>query len=292
MGAAVQRHDHLRIGQTVEGQRAGHADHMAAIDQPLAILAEGGVKMHLGGILPQPGGNHVLGLLDGDAIDMVDLLAHRIIAPTMRLACKAKVIAAEIQPFGDHKILRAQRLFQRRHHRIWCGNVKAVFPHHHPAHIVHHGFVALVQATGADIDHPGFAVGVFLQADHLRFRAQRVARPDRPQPAPFGIAEIGNRVQAHIRHGLAKYHMKRRQIVQRAGRQAAGLCESVRRIQRMPGGIERVIQRPLATRNRAGHRVADGLSDAVIFEKSSGVGLHHALLQRRGDPPRVSIRRA
>ena len=35
----------------------------------------------------------MLGLLDGDAIDMVDLLADRVVAPAMRLPGKPKVTA-------------------------------------------------------------------------------------------------------------------------------------------------------------------------------------------------------
>jgi hypothetical protein len=106
MAAAVERDDHLRIRQPVERQRARQADDMPAIDQPPAILARGGVEMHLGGVLPEPGGQHVLGLLDGHAVDMVDHLAHRVVAPAVRLSGQGEIVAGEIQPRGDGQIGR------------------------------------------------------------------------------------------------------------------------------------------------------------------------------------------
>jgi hypothetical protein len=59
---------------------------MPAIDQPLPVGPVGRVEMHLGGVLPQPRGQHMLGLFDGDAIDMVDHLADLVVAPAVRLA--------------------------------------------------------------------------------------------------------------------------------------------------------------------------------------------------------------
>ena len=101
MGARVQRHDHLRIGQPVERQRARKADDMAAIDQAAAILAVGGVKMHFGGVLPQTGGEHMLGLFNRDAIDMVDLFADCVVAPTVRFTRQGEIVVGEIEAFGD-----------------------------------------------------------------------------------------------------------------------------------------------------------------------------------------------
>ena len=44
---------------------------MPAIDQPLAIGARCGVEMRFGGVLPEARRHHMLGLLDGHAIDIV-----------------------------------------------------------------------------------------------------------------------------------------------------------------------------------------------------------------------------
>ena len=80
MAAAVDRRDMEGVGEAVEAQRARQRDDMAAVDQPPAEaalrLAEL-VEMHLGGVLIEAGRDLVLGLLDGDAVDMVDPLARR-----------------------------------------------------------------------------------------------------------------------------------------------------------------------------------------------------------------------
>ena len=60
--------------------------------------------MHLGRVLPQTGGQHVLCLLDGDAIDVVDDLAHRVIAQPMWFARQRKIVACEIQAGRDDQI--------------------------------------------------------------------------------------------------------------------------------------------------------------------------------------------
>jgi hypothetical protein len=63
---------------------------MPTIDQPPPVLALADVEMDLRGVLPKPRGQHMLGLLDRDGIDMVDHLAKAIVAPAMRLAGEAK----------------------------------------------------------------------------------------------------------------------------------------------------------------------------------------------------------
>ena len=82
MPAAVDRRDMEGVGEAVETERPGERDHMPAIDEPPPeaplALAEL-VEMHLGGVLIEPGRRLVLGLLDGDAVDMVDALAGAIV---------------------------------------------------------------------------------------------------------------------------------------------------------------------------------------------------------------------
>ena len=153
MRAAVQRHDHLRIGQPVERQGPRQRHHMPAIDQPFAIGTVRGVKMHLGGVLPQAGGQHMLGLLDRDPVNMVDHLAYSIITQTVRLSGQCKIIAAKIQPCGNDQVSGGNKRREVRHNRPWRGSRPAL-THHHPAHIAQHICAMLVAARRADPDHP------------------------------------------------------------------------------------------------------------------------------------------
>ena len=79
MPAAVDRGDVEGVGEAIEAQCAGERNDVAAIDQtppeaplPLAEL----VEMDLGGVLIEPGGGLVLGLLDRDPVDMIDPFAR------------------------------------------------------------------------------------------------------------------------------------------------------------------------------------------------------------------------
>ena len=77
------------LAEPVEAERPGERDHVAAIDQPPAepgVLGGQAVEMDLGGVLEQARGDLVLGLLDGHAVDVVDLLAHRVIGEAVRAA--------------------------------------------------------------------------------------------------------------------------------------------------------------------------------------------------------------
>ena len=80
MPAAVDRGDMERVGEAVEAQRAGERDDVAAVDEPPAepplTLAQL-VEMDLGRVLVEAGRDHVLGLLDGHPVDMVDSARRR-----------------------------------------------------------------------------------------------------------------------------------------------------------------------------------------------------------------------
>ena len=171
--------------------------------------------MHLGGVLPQAGGLHMLGLFDGDAVDVVDDLAHLIIPEPVRLTGQRKVVVGEIQTLGDHQIRRGHGFGQIGDGGFGRGRVQIAFADHDPAHIAQDLFAALVQTTGAHVNNARFPVRVLFEADHLGFRAQRVALIDRTQEPPLGIAKVRHRVQRHIRNGFAKHRVKGDQIVQR-----------------------------------------------------------------------------
>ncbi len=217
----------------------------------------------------------MFGLFDGHAIDMVDLFTDLIVAPAVRLAREGEIVVGEIQPLRHHQLIRGQCLWQIGDHGFGRGGIQIAFAHHHPAHIFQHGFIPLVHPGGAHIDHTGFAVGVLFEADHFGLAAQGVAGPDRGQPAPLGITQIGHRIERDIRHGFAKDDVKSDQIIQRAGRQAAVFGELVGGIKRMPRGVEHMIKRPFAPRHGARHRVVQYFAQAVVFEKAPCVGLGH-----------------
>src|ERR1700728_2665491 len=82
MSGAVDRGDMKGVGEAVEAEAPSERDHMPAIDEappeaPLALAEL--IEMHPGDVLIEPGRRLVLGLLDGDAVDMVDALAGAIV---------------------------------------------------------------------------------------------------------------------------------------------------------------------------------------------------------------------
>ena len=270
----VQRHDHLRIGQPVEGQRPRKADDMPAVDQPLAILAEGGVEMHLGGVLPQARGLHMFGLFNGDAIDMVDPLTDVVIGKAVPLSCQREIVIGKGQARRNGQRLGCHHGGQFRHMRHGRGRIGAALAHHHPAHIVHHRLVALIDPPRPHPDHARGAVGILLQPDHGAFRPQGVTGIDRQTPPSLGIPQIGHRIQTDIGHSLAKDDVKRRQIIQRRSRQATAAREFIRGIQRMPRGIEHVVKRPLPAGDGARHGMEDGFAEGIVLEEAAGIGFH------------------
>ena len=144
MGARIQSNDHLRIGQTVEGQGARHGYDVPAINQTLPVGAEGCIEMHLGRVLPKACGDHMFGLFDGDPIHMVDLFAHLIITPAVRFARKCEIVVGEIQPLRNDQISDIEHGFQVRNNGFRCRCLKIIFAHHHPTHIVHHNIITLI----------------------------------------------------------------------------------------------------------------------------------------------------
>ena len=95
MAAGIDRRDLKRVGESVERQRARQADHMATIDEPASEAAFAFtelVEMNARRVLVQPRRHHVLGFFDRHAVDMVDLLADRVVVPRMRAAGKRKIV--------------------------------------------------------------------------------------------------------------------------------------------------------------------------------------------------------
>ena len=80
---------------------------------------------------------------------------------------------------------------------------------------------------------------------------QRVARIDRREEAAIGIAEIGDRIERDVRHGLAEHDVEDQQIVDRRARIADRLGEGVGGLDGEARAVERGVERDVAGRDRA-----------------------------------------
>ena len=101
MPAAVDRRDMEGVGEAVETQGARERDHVPAVDEPPAeaslALAEL-VEMHLGGVLIEPGRRLVLGLFDGDAVDMIDPFAGSVVLEPIGRPAELSVEGGAVDP--------------------------------------------------------------------------------------------------------------------------------------------------------------------------------------------------
>ena len=232
------------------------------------------IEMHPRGVLEQPRGELMLGLLYCLAVDMVDLLADLIIAPALGRAGERVVVAADVE--------RRQRSAERRridargelgHNGGRRRRIDVALIDHHPARIGQHRMPALVLAGRAHIDRAALLVGVLLDADHLGGRGQRVARIHRGEEAELGIAEIGNGVARDVGHGLADDDMEHEQIVDRRARIADLMRERVRRLHGEARAVQRGEQARIADRDRARGRMHDLLAELEVLEIVAGDGL-------------------
>src|SRR6202041_2423788 len=104
MAAAIDGGDMKGIGQAIEGEATRQLNDMAAIDQPPAEPAftfDKLIEMDARGILIEPGRHHMLGLFDGDAVDMVDALANLIIAEAINAAGQCCVVSGNVDRRGS-----------------------------------------------------------------------------------------------------------------------------------------------------------------------------------------------
>ena len=249
---------------------------MAAIDDAPAeppVLLRVLVEMDLGRILIQPGGRHVVGLLDGHGVDMVDLLACLVVVPEMGAAGQVGVVARQVEAVGHEQFPLRDLVRQRRHHRLGRRRLQVALAHHHPADIVEHHLAALIGAHRADIDGAGLAVGVLAQADDLGHRVQAVAGIDRRAEPALGVAEIGDGVERDVRHGLAEDHVEDQQIVDRRTRIPDRLGEGVGRVNGKAHAVQRRVQGDVAGGDGARRGMDDLLADPKVFEVVAGVGL-------------------
>ena len=145
--------------------------------------------------------------------------------------------------------------------------------HHRPADVFDDRLAALIEPARAHVDDAALFVRVFLEADHLRNRRQRVAGKDRLQEPAIGVAEIGDRIERDVGHGFAEHDMEGEQIVDWACGVADGASEGFRALGREACAVKRRIERRVAVAERARRRVADRLADAKILEEPACGGL-------------------
>ena len=231
--------------------------------------------MHLGRVLPEAGGHHVFGLFDRHAVDVVNGFADLVVAEAVRLTRQREIIVGKAEPLGHDQRLGRYHRYQVRHHGFGGGGIGITLAHHNPAHVLQHILAHLVETGGAHPDHAGLAIGVLFQPYDLGHGAQGVAGIDRLQPAPFGVAQVGHRVQGDIGHRFAKDHVKGDEVIKGRPFQPAVRGKGVRGIERVAGGVERVIERPFAFGHGAGDGVVDHLAKGIVLEKPALVGLGH-----------------
>ena len=203
-------------------------------------------------------------------------LADLIIAELVPAAGEREVVARNVERrAGLAQHFRIEHRRQARHMVAGRGRGFVALSHHHPAHVFEHRAAVLFGARRAHIDDAGLAVGIFLQPDDFRKRAQRVARIERRAEIASGIAEIGDRIERDVGHGLAEHDVKHQQIVDRRARIADRLREFVRRLHREARAEQAGVERDIAHCHRARRRVTDHFADAKIFKKLSGTRLGH-----------------
>ena len=232
--------------------------------------------MHSRRILVEPGREHVVGVLERHAADVIDALAGLVVLPAMRRARRDIVVGRKRQAGGNDQIRRRHRRRGLRHHGRRHGRSRIALVHHHPADIVEHHLAALVDAGRAHPDHAAASIGIFAQAQHLGVGRQGVAGIDRYAPAKFGIAEVGDRVQRDVGHGLADHDMEHHQIVERRARQAERARKDIGRVDGEARAVKPDIQCRIGLGQRARRGVADLLPDPEILEEVAGACLAHA----------------
>src|SRR5262245_13130855 len=123
------------IGKPVEGESARERHHVPAIDEPAAEAAlrlSELVEMDARRVLIEPRRDLMLGLLHGDAVDMVDALAHGVVTEAARAAGKLAVIGRDIEWWtGVAERAREHGLRQPRHVVGGRGRRFVAFAHHY-----------------------------------------------------------------------------------------------------------------------------------------------------------------
>ena len=233
--------------------------------------------MHFSGVLIEARRHLVFGLFHRHAVDMVDSFADLVIGKAEQRARQHRIIIIG----HDHRTGIPQSIGLKTGRKIGDMRLQSRtggvgLAHHHPAHIIQHHIAMLVEPARADIDHAGFAVGVFFQADHFGCRRQRITGIDGGEKAAGGIAEIGHRIDRNIGHGLAEHDVEHQQIIDRRLRIADGAGKFIRGLHRKPSAIECGIERDIAAGHAARGCMGDHIAQPEILEKASRSGFGNA----------------
>ncbi len=279
MAAAIDGGDVERVGEPVEGKRAGDRDHMPAINQPAAeapLLGSVQVEMNARGVLIEPGRGLMFGFLDCDPDHVIDALADLVVAEAMRAAGERKVVSRNVERrAGFAQNFRIEYGGQARYVIAGrrCGLV--AFLHHHPADVFKHGGAVLIGAGGAHINDPGLTARILFEPDDLGERAQRIARINRCAEVAAGIAEIGDGIERDIGDGLAEDDVEYEQVVDRRTRITDRLGKLVRRLHCEAWPEQAVVKGDIAGGHRSRGGVTDHLADAEILKAIAGTGFRH-----------------
>ena len=218
----------------------------------------------------------MLGLFDGDAVDVIDALADLVVAATIGTAGKRRIVSGQLdRRAGFAQNLGIEYRRQPRHVIAGRGCRFVAFTHHHPADIFEHRHAVLLAAGRAHIDDAGLAARILLQPDHFGERGEGVARKNRAAEIAAGIAEIGYGIERDVGDGLAEDDVEHQKIVDRRARIADRLGERVGRLHGEARPEQAVVERDIASSDRARRGVTDHLADAEILEAIAGTGLRH-----------------
>src|SRR5260370_12097639 len=123
-------------------------------------------------VLIETGCDLVLRLFDGDAIDVVDLLADLVITEAIGTAREREVVGGDIDAGAGIAERARQHRFRQARHMIAAGRGCLIaLSHHDPAHVLEH-FCAVRLATGRAHEHDTCPAARILLA------------PTPPTPAP------------------------------------------------------------------------------------------------------------
>ena len=157
--------------------------------------------------------------------------------------------AAGVEAGAARRASRARHARQRGSDRVGRRRVRVALAHHHPAAHSRAPRAVLVDAGRcARRRRRSCRWSSRLQADHLGRGAQRVARIDRREEAHVGVAEVGDRVERDVGHGLAEGDVEDEQVVDRAVAVARGARERLGAVQRIARAGERDVERAVARR--------------------------------------------
>src|SRR5262249_27098446 len=159
---AVQPENVKGVGEPVEAQAPRDRDDVAAVDESAskpAFALDVLVEVDARGVLEQARSELVLRFLYCLAVDVVDLVADRIIAPALGRAGERVVVALDIE-----RRERGTKCWWVDTCRLlgddqgWGRRIHVSLIHHHPARIREHGLPALVFSRRTHIDSAAFLV--------------------------------------------------------------------------------------------------------------------------------------